>query len=69
MYEINGQWYILGNRSINSLDLSSNEITETGLNALFEAISIQEITNEVASSSDGLIGLYKLSLYVNTVFY
>jgi hypothetical protein len=65
IYEINGQWYIPGNRTLINLDFSSNEITQIGLNALLEAISIQEITNEIASSSDGLNGLYRLSLHVN----
>lgn len=64
MYEINGQWYILGNRTIINLDFSTNEITEIGLNALSDAISIQEVTNEIATSSDGLIGVHRLSLYV-----
>jgi hypothetical protein len=65
MYEINAQWYILGNRTIINLDFSSNEITDIGLHALLDAVSIQEMTNEAATSSDGLNGLYRLSLYVN----
>jgi hypothetical protein len=68
IYEINGQWYILGNRTVINLDFSSNEITQIGLNALLDAISIQEITNEIATSSDGLNGLYRLSLHVNNSF-
>lgn len=65
MYEINGQWNILGNRTIINLDFSSNEITEIGLNALSDAISIQEVTNEIATATDGLTGLYRLNLFVN----
>ena len=64
IYEINGQWYTLGNRTINNLDVSMNEVTDIGLNYLYDAICIQESSNEIASSADGLYGIYRLSLLV-----
>ncbi len=64
IYEINGQWYTLGNRTLNNLDFSMNEVTDIGLNYLYDAICVQESTNEIASSADGLYGIYRLSLVV-----
>ena len=68
MYEINGQWYILGNRALSNLDLSLNGITEVGLKALLEAVTVQDATNDQASVSDGFLGLYHLSLQVISFF-
>jgi hypothetical protein len=65
MFEVNGQWYILGNRSLCNLDLSSNDISEVGLKYLLEAVTIQESTVEHAQNSDVGLGIYRISLHVS----
>ena len=65
MYEINGEWYLLGNRTLNNFDLSLNGITEAGLKALLDAVTVQESTNDQALISDGYVGLYRMSLHSN----
>lgn len=66
MFEVNGQWYILGNRSLCNLDLSANDISEIGLRHLLEAVSIQEATVEQAQNSDVGHGIYRISLHVRS---
>ncbi len=60
-FELNGQWYMLGNRTLLNLNLSRNGITDVGLKLLHDAIVEQEGTQEY---SEGAPGLYRLSLQV-----
>ncbi|KAI9001979.1 hypothetical protein BC832DRAFT_128453 [Gaertneriomyces semiglobifer] len=63
MFEYNGQWFALGNRTLNSLNLFRNGIHEDGVRSLFEAVQEQEATTEHAP--DGSLGLFRLPLQVN----
>ncbi|ORX45393.1 RNI-like protein [Piromyces finnis] len=63
MVEINGQGYILGNRTINILNLSKNELTEKSLNYFYNSLMEQETT--LLSIPDDLPGLIKLDLSDN----
>nr|KAJ3422336.1 Leucine-rich repeat-containing protein 71 [Polyrhizophydium stewartii] len=65
MFESNGQWYILGNRMLNSLNLSHNGITAIGLKALLDAVLDQEATNE--QTPDGMLGIFRISLQHNPI--
>ncbi|KAL5040679.1 hypothetical protein RTP6_007665 [Batrachochytrium dendrobatidis] len=65
MFEFNGQWYLLGNRTLNSLNLSHNGIGMLGLKALSDAIIEQETTND--QSPDGLLGVFRLNLQYNSI--
>ncbi|KAJ3320947.1 Leucine-rich repeat-containing protein 71 [Boothiomyces sp. JEL0866] len=67
MFEVNNQWYILGNRTLNSLNLCSNGITDHGLKILYELVNEQEITSEQAL--DGMLGLFRLILIHNNISY
>ncbi|KAI8923152.1 hypothetical protein BC831DRAFT_472407 [Entophlyctis helioformis] len=58
MFESNGQWYILGNRALNSLNLTHN-------GALLDAVLDQEATNDQAP--DGMLGIFRISLQHNPV--
>lgn len=62
MFELNSQWFLLGNRTLNSLNLSFNDITNHGLQILYDILCEQEATAEQAT--DGMLGLFKLSLAV-----
>jgi hypothetical protein len=62
MFEVNNQWYILGNRSLNSLDVSWNGVTEMGVKYLYDTVAEQELTADQAS--DGMLGLFRISLAV-----
>ncbi|KAJ3081034.1 hypothetical protein HK102_002623 [Quaeritorhiza haematococci] len=42
MFEHNGQWYILGNRTLNNLNLTRNGITIDGVKALLDALNEQD---------------------------
>lgn len=63
MFEINNQWFVLGNRTLNNLNVSHNGITEAGLKTLFDAVTEQELTAE--NANDGLLGLFRANLYVS----
>ena len=62
MFEINGQGYILGNRTLNLLNLSMNEITEKSLDYFYNSLMEQERT--LMSIPDELPGLIRLDLSV-----
>ncbi len=62
MFEINGQGYILGNRSLNLLNLSKNELTDKTLNCFYNSLMEQETT--LMSIPDDLPGLIRLDLSV-----
>ncbi|KAJ3415969.1 hypothetical protein HDV05_003566 [Chytridiales sp. JEL 0842] len=63
MFEHNGQWFVLGNRSINSLNLRQNGITEDGIKAFLDAVTEQESSAENAAH-EGTVGLFRLNLQV-----
>ncbi|KAI8805645.1 hypothetical protein BJ742DRAFT_399000 [Cladochytrium replicatum] len=65
MFEYNNQWYVLGNRTLNSLDLSYNGITEIGAKAILDAVLEQE--NAPDPPPEGLMGLFRLSLQGNSL--
>jgi hypothetical protein len=65
MFEANSQWYILGNRSLNSVDVSWNGITEMGLKFLYDVVMEQDQTAE--QSPDGMLGLFRVGLLVNNI--
>jgi len=62
MFEINGQGYVLGNRTLNLLNLSKNELTEKTLNYFYNSLMEQETT--LMSIPDDLPGLIRLDLSV-----
>lgn len=62
MFEVNNQWYVLGNRSLNSLNVSANDITELGLKNLLNLIIEQDSTSEQAA--EGSLGLFRVNLSV-----
>lgn len=63
MFEINGQGYVLGNRTLNLLNLSKNELTEKTLNYFYNSLMEQETT--LMSIPDDLPGLIRLDLSDN----
>ncbi|KAJ3275924.1 Leucine-rich repeat-containing protein 71 [Terramyces sp. JEL0728] len=65
MFEVNNQWYILGNRILNSLNLCSNGITDHGLKILYDVVNEQEFTSDQAL--DGMLGLFRLILVHNNI--
>ncbi|KAJ1340203.1 hypothetical protein BSLG_005196 [Batrachochytrium salamandrivorans] len=64
MFESNGQWYILGNRTLNSLNISHNSIGELGLKALLDAVINQEATND--QSPEGMLGIFRIAMQHNS---
>ncbi|KAJ3328328.1 Leucine-rich repeat-containing protein 71 [Blyttiomyces sp. JEL0837] len=46
MFEHNGQWFVLGNRTLNSINLSQNGISEDGLKSFLDAVTEQEKSAE-----------------------
>ncbi|KAI8904368.1 hypothetical protein EDD86DRAFT_213233 [Gorgonomyces haynaldii] len=65
MFEVNGQSYVLGNRSLNSLNLSCNSITEQGVKALLEVVLEQEATAD--QLPEGLLGIFRIVLQYNPI--
>ncbi|KAJ3171946.1 hypothetical protein HK101_011199 [Irineochytrium annulatum] len=63
MFERNGQWFVLGNRTLSSLNLAYNNIAEVGLKAFSDAVSEQEGSAE--NAPEGMIGLFRLVLQGN----
>jgi len=66
MFEINGQGYILGNRTINILNLSKNELTDKTLNCFYNSLVEQDTT--LINVPDDLPGLIKLDLSVRKYY-
>lgn len=64
MVEINGQWYIIGNRSLNSLNLSGCGISQVGLKAIADTVHDQDSCAENIAREDGMMGLFRISLLV-----
>jgi hypothetical protein len=62
IFEVNGQWYMVGNRTLNSLNVSSNGITDGGLKALIDVVMEQEAAADQAP--EGLLGLFRVILHV-----
>ena len=65
MFEINGQSYVLGNRALNSLNLSLNHITENGIKILLNAVLEQENTADQAP--EGILGIFRILLQVKLI--
>lgn len=62
MFELNGQWFVLGNRTLNNLNLSRNGIHEEGLKALMDAVLEQEAS--IDNAPEGMIGIFRIALQV-----
>jgi hypothetical protein len=62
MFEVNNQWYILGNRTLNSLNVASNGITEAGVRHLLQLIADQEHVSD--QTPEGLLGLFRVIMNV-----
>lgn len=58
MFEFAGQWYIIGNRTLNNLNLCGCGITEVGLRILLETIHDQELCTENSTMLEGSLGLF-----------
>ena len=63
MFESNGQWFIIGNRSINNLNLSGCNLTENSLKIINELVMELESTTD--ATPDGCLGLIRVSLQDN----
>ncbi|KAJ1553807.1 Leucine-rich repeat-containing protein 71 [Nowakowskiella sp. JEL0078] len=63
MYESNGQWFVLGNRTLNNLDISFNCVSEVGMKALSEAVLEQESSSEY--TPENLLGILRISTQGN----
>jgi hypothetical protein len=46
MYENNSIWYLLGNRTLNSLNLQGCNISEVGLKLILDMVTEQEVSVE-----------------------
>ncbi|KAI9340309.1 hypothetical protein BDR26DRAFT_861686 [Obelidium mucronatum] len=62
-FEYNGQTYLIGNRTLNNLNVRQNGITEVGLKYLLDAVNEQELSAE--SAPEGLLGLFRVSMMDN----
>ncbi|KAJ3072216.1 Leucine-rich repeat-containing protein 71, partial [Rhizoclosmatium hyalinum] len=62
-FEHNGQQFLIGNRTLNNLNLRQNGITETGVKAFLDAVAEQELSSE--SAPEGLYGLFRVSILEN----
>ncbi|KAJ3044315.1 Leucine-rich repeat-containing protein 71 [Rhizophlyctis rosea] len=63
MFELNGQWYVLGNRTLNNLNLSRNGIREEGLKHLLDAVMEQEAAMD--NAGEGMVGVFRIALQDN----
>ena len=61
-FEVNGISYIVGNGTLNILNLSSNQITENGLQALLEAVQDQDLFE-----GSPHYGLFKINLLASFI--
>jgi hypothetical protein len=61
MFEMNGQVYLFGNRSLNSLNVINNGISNLGAKTLLNAVLEQDNIPENASE---LLGLYRVAILV-----
>jgi hypothetical protein len=62
MVEQNGQWYTLGNRTLNNLNLANNLLSDVCVQSFLDAVAEQDTYSE--SVTDGSIGLFRISLQV-----
>ncbi|KAJ3054456.1 Leucine-rich repeat-containing protein 71 [Rhizophlyctis rosea] len=65
MFELNGVWYVLGNRTLNNLNLSRNGIREEGVKALLDAVLDQAAADD--NAGEGLVGVFRITLQDNLV--
>jgi hypothetical protein len=65
MFEQNGQWFAWGNRTLCSLNLSVNGISDYGVRALIDAVMDQE--SAIETLNDGILGLYRIILQVRKI--
>ena len=63
MFEINGQWYTVGNRVLNSLNFVQSGVGDDGLKAIYDVVLEQDSTNDQAP--EGLPGLFRIVLLVS----
>ncbi|KAJ3387689.1 Leucine-rich repeat-containing protein 71 [Lobulomyces angularis] len=57
MFELNGQYFIIGNRSLNNLNLEKNNLRVNSLKLIMDVLKEQELSQE--------IGLFRISLKDN----
>ena len=62
MFELNGVWYVLGNRTLNNLNLSRNGIREEGVKALLDAVLDQAAADD--NAGEGLVGVFRITVQV-----
>lgn len=62
-FELNGNLYFVGNRTLNNLNISSNKISDVGLKEILETLMEQDLTSQ--ESPDGLQGLYRVNIEFN----
>ncbi|KAJ3352611.1 Leucine-rich repeat-containing protein 71 [Kappamyces sp. JEL0680] len=65
MFEINNQWFVLGNRALNSLNVSLNGITDIGVKHLLDVLLTQE--SSLDQTPDGVLGLFRIALNYNSI--
>ncbi|KAJ3140902.1 hypothetical protein HK100_008441 [Physocladia obscura] len=63
LFEHNGQYFLIGNRTLNNLNLRQNGITETGVRLLLDMISEQELSAE--NTPEGMSGIFRIALHVS----
>ncbi len=63
MFENNGTWFTLGNRSLNNLNLSGCNLTDHGLKILYDTVQEQELSVECAPEAG--LGLIRISVKDN----
>ncbi|KAJ3109206.1 Leucine-rich repeat-containing protein 71 [Phlyctochytrium planicorne] len=63
MFEHNGQWFVLGNRTLSSLNLSHADIGESGLKSLVDAVIEQEMSAD--NTPEGLTGIFRITVQGN----
>ena len=64
MFEKDGVWFVIGNRTLNNLNLAGCNISENGLKLLAEVIHEQELSEN--TQPEGIIGLFRMLLLVST---
>ncbi|KAJ3251971.1 Leucine-rich repeat-containing protein 71 [Chytriomyces hyalinus] len=65
VFENNGQWYVIGNRTLNNINMRQNGITETSLKLLIEVLAEQDLSDE--ATPEGMLGLFRVAILENNI--
>ncbi|KAJ3231890.1 Leucine-rich repeat-containing protein 71 [Chytriomyces hyalinus] len=65
VFENNGQWYVIGNRTLNNVNLRQNGITETSLKLLIDVLAEQDLSDE--ATPEGMLGLFRVAIQENNI--